>query len=89
MLAACLISEPDLLIVDEPSAGQDGPNLEREMNLIEERCVGRSCACVLATHDSRGAARYADRVLIMSEGAVVDDGGPELADKWFARFDVE
>lgn len=89
VLAACLISEPDLLIVDEPSAGQDGPNLEREMNLIEERCVGRSCACVLATHDSRGAARYADRVLIMSEGAVVDDGGPELADKWFARFDVE
>lgn len=87
VFAGCLLSEPDLLLLDEPSAGQDAEHLFMEMDLLQEYRQQHSCACMMATHDSREANAFAERVLIMHRGEIVNDGGAALARRWFTQGD--
>ena len=73
LVAQALVSEPDLLLLDEPITGLDLPSQQRILELIAElRADGT--AVVLSTHHL-GEARQADRVLLMA-GCVLADGRP-------------
>ena len=68
-LAAALLSHPDLLILDEPSAGLD-PIAAREMiDLIREESAGRTL--LLCTHDLDEAEQVCDSVVILRGGRVL------------------
>ncbi len=68
-LAAALLSQPDLLILDEPSAGLD-PVAAREMvDLLREVTAGRTT--LLCTHDLDEAEELCDSVVIMKDGRVL------------------
>ncbi len=72
-LAAILVAEPALLLLDEPTRGLDYAQKEAlSAILLEQRRLGR--AVLLATHDVELAARCADRVLLLGDGQVVVDG---------------
>lgn len=76
-VAAALACQPAVLILDEPTAGQDHDQVER---MMEGLCHALSAgALVFATHDRALARRYATRVLMMEGGQVVFDGRPEEA----------
>jgi energy-coupling factor transport system ATP-binding protein len=74
--AAALAVQPELVVLDEPTAGQD-ESFRRELGrLIRElRAEGRTI--VLVTHDLEFAAENASRWIAMAEGQVVADGKPE------------
>ncbi|HTR20537.1 MAG TPA: ABC transporter ATP-binding protein [Gemmatimonadales bacterium] len=75
-IARALAQEPRLLVLDEPTAGLD---LRHEMELFElvRRLVdGQGLAAVMVTHDVNLAARFADRVLLLSNGRVAAHGSP-------------
>jgi energy-coupling factor transport system ATP-binding protein len=62
----------DVLLLDEPTTGQDRVHIERLLH-----AVGESCASVVfSTHDVDLACSWADRVLVMSGGGVIADGPP-------------
>ncbi|GAB4567499.1 MAG: ATP-binding cassette domain-containing protein [Anaerolineae bacterium] len=72
-LASVLVSEPQVILLDEPTRGLDYPQKEALVELLNGlRAQGR--AIVMATHDVELAARCADRVVLMSEGQIVVDG---------------
>ena len=74
-LACALIGRPDLLFLDEPTAGLD-PHARRavwELVLAER---DRGAAVVLSTHLMDEAERLADRILIVHRGRVVGEGTP-------------
>lgn len=72
-LAAALALRPRLLILDEPTMGQDWAHLSRLMDyLVHLNDNGQ--AILLITHDDRLVCRYARRIVRMSEGRVVADG---------------
>ncbi len=75
-LARALAQEPRLLVLDEPTASLD---LRHEMELFE-RVRGlvdaRRLAAIVITHHVNLAARFADRVLLLSEGRVAARGAP-------------
>jgi energy-coupling factor transport system ATP-binding protein len=75
-LAAALALAPRLLILDEPTLGQDWSHLERLMDFVAG-LHARGSTILLITHDHDLAARYARRLLLMREGCIVMDGGPE------------
>ncbi len=77
--AAALAARPRLLLLDEPTAGQDGHFLGALEGFLKRmRQDGR--AVMFATHDLDFAARNADRWLIMADGRLLADGPPgELA----------
>ena len=75
LLARALAQEPRLLIADEPTAGLD---LAHQLTLMDGlRARSRNgLTSVVALHDLSLAARYADHVILLSEGQIVAAGPP-------------
>ncbi len=73
--AATLAAEPRLLILDEPTVGQDWRHLERLMGEVETmRRAG--AAVLLISHDFKLIHRHATRVVLLRSGRVAADGVP-------------
>ena len=72
-LAAALSTDPRLLILDEPTMGQDWAHLSHLMeSLIQLNHNGQ--AILLITHDDKLVCRYARRIILLAEGRIVADG---------------
>lgn len=72
-LAAILIANPRVLLLDEPTRGLDYAQKAALAAILQElKAEGR--AIIMATHDVELVAACADRVLLMSEGEIVVDG---------------
>jgi putative ABC transport system ATP-binding protein len=71
-LARALAASPSLLLADEPTGTLDWTSGHEVMALLTRPCRQEHQTAVLVTHDARVAA-YADRVLIMRDGEVIDD----------------
>lgn len=74
-VATMLVTHPKVLIVDEPTYGQDKQMTETLMALMED-IRARGIAVVMITHDMRLVQEYAERVVVMSEGKIHYDGSP-------------
>ncbi|WP_000666380.1 ATP-binding cassette domain-containing protein [Bacillus paramobilis] len=73
-LLRAIVSNPNLIILDEPTAGLDPSNQETVWDMIEG--LGKEVTRIVATHDVEKAI-LADRVVIMKEGSIVACGSPE------------
>jgi energy-coupling factor transporter ATP-binding protein EcfA2 len=71
--ASILATSPNLLILDEPTTGQDWGHLKTLMDMLRVH-VSRGMSVLLITHDVHLAMEYASRAMIMREGAIVADG---------------
>lgn len=63
--------EPEVLILDEPTAGLDPRGREQVLAMIQDYRKTRNTTVLLVTHSMEDVARVADRILVMSEGRVV------------------
>ena len=75
-LANALITEPDLLILDEPTAGLDPKGRDEILDQIAWLHTERNITVILVSHSMEDVARYADRLLVMNHGKKVFDGTP-------------
>jgi ABC-2 type transport system ATP-binding protein len=74
-MAQALLHDPDVLVLDEPTAGLD-PNQIREVRkMIRE--LGQSKTILLSTHILQEVEAMCNRVIFINEGNVVFDGSPE------------
>jgi len=80
-LASVLTLKPRILIIDEPTTGQD-PRMAAEIFGIIRRLNENGTTVLMITHNMEYAARLASRAVVMQRGRVVYDGPPEalLAD---------
>jgi energy-coupling factor transport system ATP-binding protein len=74
-LASVLAMEPPILVLDEPTTGQDGPGLERVGSIVDA-WAGAGRTVVAITHDMEFAARHFGRVVVMRHGEIVLDDAP-------------
>ena len=74
-MAQVLLHEPDILIMDEPTAGLD-PNQIREVRSLI-RQLSSSKTVLISTHILQEVEAVADHVVIINEGSIVFDGTPE------------
>lgn len=77
-LAGVLSMEPEVLVLDEPTAGLDPKAHELFLGLIAELHRTSNVATVIVSHDMDDLARLCNRVMLMNEGRVVADGSPAL-----------
>ena len=70
-LAASLIHNPEILILDEPTTGLDPNQLVEIRNLIKE--IGKDKTVLLSTHIMQEVDKMCNRVIIINKGVIVDD----------------
>ena len=73
MLAIALAGDPSLLIADEPTTGLDVTTQSAILALLLERVRARRMAAMLITHDLELARAYAERIVVMHAGQIVED----------------
>ena len=76
-ICRALIQNPDLLLVDEPTASLDPKTSRQIMRLICELCEERQLAAIINIHDVLLAQMFARRIVGLQLGSIVYDGPPE------------
>ncbi len=76
-ICRALIQNPDLLLVDEPTASLDPKTSRQIMRLINELCAERGLAAIINIHDVLLAQMYSQRVVGLKLGEIVYDGPPD------------
>ena len=76
-IAGVLAMEPEVLILDEPTAGLDPRGRDDLLNKLKALHEGRGLTIILVSHSMEDVARYADRLMVMNHGEKVFDGTPK------------
>lgn len=76
-LVAILAMDPDILVLDEPTAGLDPKSKRQVMQLFKDIQMKQGKTIILVTHDMNDVAAYADEVKVMAKGRVISSQTPE------------
>ncbi|MED4402189.1 energy-coupling factor ABC transporter ATP-binding protein [Metabacillus fastidiosus] len=76
-IAGVLAMEPEILILDEPTAGLDPKGRSEIMDLFYQLHKERNGTTILVTHSMEDAAKYADEIAVMHEGTMKLRGTPQ------------
>ena len=76
-IAGVLAMEPEVLILDEPTAGLDPRGRDEILDQIDRLHRERHMTIILVSHSMEDVARYADRLIVMNHGQKVFDGAPK------------
>jgi energy-coupling factor transport system ATP-binding protein len=85
-IACVMAMEPETLLLDEPTVGQDFEGLKNILEQLYDIHEKTNNTMITITHDFRCAKAFADRILWMKEGRIYKDGGSELADEYFEEI---
>ena len=75
-VATMLVLEPRLLVLDEPTIGQDHERAQHLMGLMDRLRERYGTTVVMITHDMRLVAQWADRAIALDGGSIAFDGDP-------------
>jgi putative ABC transport system ATP-binding protein len=70
-IARAFITEPSIVLADEPTGNLDSKNGEDVLKLLRASCDKMGQTIIMVTHDAK-AASYADRVVFLKDGRIVD-----------------
>ena len=79
--------EPDILVLDEPTAGLDPAGRDKILNCIKELHDKKHIAVVLVSHSMEDVANYAERIIVMDNGQVMFDDTPRKVFKHYKELE--
>jgi ABC-2 type transport system ATP-binding protein len=88
-LAKALLNEPELLMLDEPTASLDPDTADWARSKLELYRRGRAATIVLASHNMAEVERLADRVIMLEKGRIIADETPAELIRRFGRTNLE
>jgi ABC-2 type transport system ATP-binding protein len=86
-IAIALVMKPDILFLDEPTAGLDPQAKHVVWDYIKE-LINDGKTIILTTHDMFEADTLSDRVLIMDKGKIIADGTPDVLKEEFSEKNI-
>jgi ABC-2 type transport system ATP-binding protein len=88
-LAKAMINEPDVLLLDEPTASLDPDTADWVRTRLEVFCKERGATLLLASHNMAEVERLCERVIIMKRGRIEDDDSPARLLARYGRDNLE
>lgn len=76
-IARALIQDPEVLLIDEPTASLDPKTSRQIMRLISELCKERQLSAIVNIHDVALAQMFVERIVGLQAGEIVFDGAPD------------
>lgn len=76
-IAGVLAMKPDVLILDEPTAGLDPKGREDILNCVKKLRDETGITVILVSHSMEDVARYVDRIMVMNDGILMYDDTPQ------------
>lgn len=86
-IAGVLAMEPEVLILDEPTAGLDPKGRDEILDEIAALHKEKKMTIILVSHSMEDIARYADRLMVMNHGEKVFDGQPKEVFKHYKELE--
>ncbi len=84
-IAAVLVKQPKVLILDEPTAGQDYETFKSIMGLIKKLSKTLNISIIIITHNMQLAYEYCDRALVLNDGKIIFN---DKMDKLYQSEDI-
>lgn len=75
-IAGVLAMNPDVLVLDEPTAGLDPRGRTEIMDMFHQLHLNNGISIILVTHSMEDASKYADHIIVMHKGQVFKEGTP-------------
>lgn len=82
-IAAVAAGNPKVLLLDEPTVGQDYKGLCELVKILDDLHDSSGNTMITITHDMRCAEALCDRAVVIADGVVKEQGGKELAHRYF------
>ena len=76
-IAGVLAMEPEVLILDEPTAGLDPKGRDEMYDLIKKLHRERKITVIIVSHSMEDMAKYVDRLIVMNDGQIMYDDSPK------------
>ena len=76
-IAGVLAMQPEVLILDEPTAGLDPKGRDDILNMVKALQEERKITVILVSHSMEDVAKYVDRIVVMNHGKVMYDDTPQ------------
>jgi zinc transport system ATP-binding protein len=81
MLARVLVSDPKLMILDEPTTGIDFKNVESFYNLLSTLNHKMGITIIMVTHDMERTSNHASRILCLEDGSLMELTGEQITEE--------
>jgi ABC-2 type transport system ATP-binding protein len=88
-LAKALLNAPDLLLLDEPTASLDPDTADWVRRKLKDYAETRGSTLLLASHNMAEVERLADRVILLHQGRIIEDGTPAALIATYGRATLE
>ena len=88
-LAKALINKPEVLLLDEPTASLDPDTADWIRTRLEVYRRESGATILLASHNMGEVERHCDRVIMLKQGEIVDDGAPDDLVRRYGRGNLE
>jgi ABC-2 type transport system ATP-binding protein len=88
-LAKSLLNEPEVLLLDEPTASLDPDTADWVRGFLEDYCARTKATILLASHNMAEVERLCQSVMMMRAGAIVDRGSPDELIARYGRRNLE
>jgi ABC-2 type transport system ATP-binding protein len=88
-LAKALLNAPDLLLLDEPTASLDPDTADWVRRKLKDYAETRGSTLLLASHNMAEVERLADRVILLHQGRIIEDGTPAGLIATYGRVTLE
>lgn len=85
-IAAVLTGKPEVLLLDEPTVGQDYERLKQITDVLNKLHQINGNTMITVTHDMRCAEALCDKAILINDGVAEKIGGKELVHKYFFKF---
>lgn len=86
-IAGVLAMKPEVLILDEPTAGLDPRGRDEILDMIAGMHRAKGMTVILVSHSMEDVAKYVQRILVMDEGEVFCDGAPGEVFQYYKQLE--